>query len=117
MNVPIRLPLESSPALRKEHDLQGLKYDDYVQRKRTMTHIVEVELKLLECIHVALAIRIVDLGPAGDSRPHKVPITVKRNAVFVLFHTLDPFRAWTDHAHVSSEHIPELGYLVDSRTA
>src|SRR5207244_1204973 len=78
-----------------------------------MADIVEIVLKLLEHVLVALAVRIIHLRPAGDPRFHQVPEMIKRNLFLISFDAPDPLRAWTDQAHVTLEDIPNLRQLVE----
>src|SRR5439155_20823586 len=38
---------------------------------------------------------------------------IKRNRLLISFGAPDPLRAWTDHAHVALEDIPQLRQLVE----
>src|SRR6266568_6856566 len=78
-----------------------------------MADVVEIVLKLLKRILVALAVRIIHLRPAGDSWLHQVPEMIERNCFLVALSASDPFRAWTNQAHVALEDIPKLRQLIE----
>src|SRR5947208_16246667 len=78
-----------------------------------MADVVEIVLKLLKRILVALAVRVIHLRPAGDPRFHQVTEMITRNYLLLAFGALGPFRARTDQAHVALEDIPKLRQLVD----
>jgi len=78
-----------------------------------MADVVEVVLKLLDCVLVALAIRIIHLRPAGDPRFHQLPEMIKWNLFLIPFGALDPLRARADQAHVALEDIPKLRQLIE----
>src|SRR6266567_6293514 len=78
-----------------------------------MPDVIEVVLKLLDCVFIALAVRIIHLRPAGDSWLHQVPEMIERNCFLVALSASDPFRAWTNQAHVALEDIPKLRQLIE----
>src|SRR6266508_2244046 len=82
-----------------------------------MPDVIEIVFELLDCVAVALAIGIIDLSPAGDSRFYQVPEMIKRNCPLVAFGAFAPLRAWADEAHVALEDIPELRKLVEPQFA
>src|SRR6059058_3685168 len=82
-----------------------------------MPDVIEIVFELLDCVPIALAVRIIDLSPASDPRFHQVPEMIKRNRFLISFDAPDPLRAWTDQAHVALEDIPKLGQLVEPQFA
>src|SRR4029453_8004706 len=82
-----------------------------------MPDIIEIVFELLDCVAVALAVRIVDLSPAGDPRFYQVPEMIKRNRPLIAFGAFVPLRARADQAHVALEDIPKLGKLVEPQFA
>ena len=82
-----------------------------------MPDVIEIVFELLDGVLVALAVRIIDLSPAGDSWFNQVPEMIKWNLFLISFGALDPLRAWTDQAHVALEDIPKLRKLVEPQFA
>src|SRR6266568_2500947 len=82
-----------------------------------MPDIIEIIFELLDCVLVALAVRIIHLRPAGDTRFYQVPEMIKRNCPLIAFGAFIPLRAWTDQAHVALEDIPKLRQLVEPQFA
>src|SRR5436189_1594396 len=78
-----------------------------------MPDIIEIVLKLLDCVFIAFAVRVIHLRPPGDPRLHQMPKMIERYLSLILFGALDPFRAWTNQAHVAFEDIPKLGQLIE----
>src|SRR5713101_8468621 len=78
-----------------------------------MADVVEIVLKLLDRVFIALAVRIIHLRPSGNPRFYQVPEMVKRNLFLILFGAPDPLRAWTDQTHVALEDIPKLRQLIE----
>src|SRR5260370_36723958 len=75
--------------------------------------LMGVVWRVLDCVFIALAIRIIHLRPAGDARFHQVPEMIKRYPFLILFGAPDPFRAWTNQAHVALKDIPKLRQLIE----
>ena len=88
-------------------------HDHRIELQRVMADVVEVVLKLLDCVLVALAVRIIHLRPAGDPRFHQLPEMIKWNLFLIPFGALDPLRARADQAHVALEDIPKLRQLIE----
>src|SRR6266516_6613261 len=80
-----------------------------------MPDVIEVVLQLLHRVLVALAVRIIHLRPARDTRLHQVPKMIKWNRLLVSFGALAPLRAWSNQADVSFERIPKLRQLVEPK--
>src|SRR5205823_11850864 len=64
---------------------------------------------------VAIALRIIHMRQARNTRLHQVPKIIKRNRLLLSFGTLAPLRAWTNQADVSFERIPELRQLIEPK--
>src|SRR5438552_1152357 len=80
-----------------------------------MPDVIEVVLQLLHRVLVALAVRIIHLRPARDTRLHQVPKMIKWNRLLVSFGALAPLRAWSNQADISFERIPELRQLIEPK--
>src|SRR5690606_1158379 len=77
----------------------------------------QVVLELLRGVLLGRAIRIVELGPAGEAGPHAMAQLVVADLLRQLGDELRPLRARTDQAHVAAQHVPQLRQLVDAGLA
>src|ERR671918_422278 len=82
-----------------------------------MPDVIEIIFELLDCVPVALAVRIIDLGPASDSRFYQMPEMIKRNCPLIAFGAFAPLGARADQTHVALEDIPKLRKLVEPQFA
>src|SRR5438132_2370013 len=87
-----------------------------IELQRVMADVEEIVLKLLDCVLVALAVRIIHLRPAGDPRFHQVPEMIKWNLFLIPFGAPYPLRARTDQADVALEDITKWRQLIDPTT-
>src|SRR6266478_1318606 len=78
-----------------------------------MPDIIEIVLKFFARVFIAFAVRIIHLRPPGDPWLHQMPEMIKRYPLLILFRAPDPFRAWTNQAHVALEDIPKLRQLIE----
>ena len=60
------------PALAEEHHVDGFEHRAPIQKQGKIANIIEVEAQLLDGVVEVLAIRIIDLRPAGDAGPDQV---------------------------------------------
>src|SRR4051812_32622335 len=95
-------PLSSAP-FAEQHRVHRLEHDHGVEFERVMPDVIEIVFQFLDRILVALAVWIIHLGPTGDSRLHQMAEMIERNLLFVTLRTLNPFRPWSDQAHVAPE--------------
>src|SRR3989449_8292048 len=111
-------------AVPSEYDLNRLEQDLQVQPKRHVPKIIEVVADLLHLLLEGVRVPIVDLRPAGDSRPDRAPERVVRNRVARHLvqiadgqdHELEIrqwVRPWTYEVHVATEDVDELWKLVE----
>src|SRR4030095_11257665 len=82
-----------------------------------MPDVIEIVFELLDCVPVALSVRIINLSPAGDPRFYEVPEMIKRNCPLIAFGAFVPLRAWADQAHVALEDIPKLRKFIQPQLA
>ena len=61
-----------------------------------MSYVIEIVLKLVNCVRFAVAVGIVDLCPAGDSWLYQMAKMIERDLLFVALHTFFPLRARAD---------------------
>src|SRR5207245_3254443 len=78
-----------------------------------MPDVVEIVLQLLDCVLIALAVRVIHLRPPGDPRFHQMPEMIRRYLFLISLGAPDPFRAWTNQAHVALKDIPKLRQLIE----
>src|SRR3972149_5409244 len=113
----LRALLVTLDAPELHHRLDRLPEDEEGHREGPVLQVVEVEsellLDVLDVVHVAAPAR----GPARDAGPHgraraEVGVALGQSA-----DELGAFGPGPDQAHVATEHVPELGQLVDARGA
>src|SRR5690606_7313040 len=109
------LSLACSPS--REYDPGSLEYDQDIQPQRKVLDVIEIVLDLDTCLVGIAGIALHHLGPARDARPHDVAINVERNLGVELVHEYPLLGARADQAHVTLQHVPELGQLVQPRLA
>src|SRR2546423_8729170 len=97
--------------------MHRLQHNHRVELERIVSNVIEIVLQLLDSVFVALAIRIVDLRPAGDPRLHQMPEMIEWDFLLVALRAFDPFRAWSDQAHVAAQNVPELRQLIEPALA
>src|SRR5215208_5078141 len=64
---------------------------------------------------VTLAVRVIHLRPARDTRFHQMSKMIKWDCLLIPFGALTPLRAWTNQADVSFERVPKLRQLIESK--
>ena len=74
-----------------------------------MTNVVQVQANLVLGQQVVAA---VDLGDAGDPRPHAGAVVPSVDALLEGIAEHRPFRTGTDQGHVPLEHVPQLRDLI-----
>src|ERR1043165_9857743 len=60
---------------------------------------------------------VVDLGPAGQARPHRMAQVVKPELARQVFDKAGPLRTRTDHRHVALEDVQQLWDFVQPAAA
>src|SRR5215475_11985554 len=80
-----------------------------------MPDIVKIVFQLFYSILVALAVRIIDLGPSGDPWFHQVPKVIERDALLIAFGTLAPLRPRTNQADVAFKSTPKLRQFIEPK--
>src|SRR6476620_9225982 len=80
-----------------------------------MPDIVKIVFQLFYGILVALAVRIIDLRPSGDSWLYQVPKVIERNALLIAFGTLAPLRPRPDKADVALSRVTKLRQLIEPK--
>src|SRR6478672_10832350 len=80
-----------------------------------MPDVIEVVLQLLHRVLVTLAVWVIYLRPARDSRFHQMPKMIKWDCLLIAFGALAPLRPWTNQADVSFERVPKLRQLIESK--
>src|SRR6266496_4532479 len=80
-----------------------------------MADVIEIVLELLDRVLIALAVRIIHLGPPSDPRFNQVPKMIKRNRLLITFSTLGPFSAWADQTKIPFKDVPKLWELIEAK--
>src|SRR6478736_1114144 len=80
-----------------------------------MPDVIEVVFQLLHRVLVTLAVWVIYLRPASDTRFNQVPKMIKWDCLLIAFGALAPLRPWTNQADVSFERVPKLRQLVESK--
>src|SRR6185503_7430528 len=104
----------TSGSLSQQYGLDGVEDDEHVERERQVLDVEQVVLQFLQRVFDAGAVRIPDLCPAGESRPHDVPLTIERDLAGQLRDKLRSLRPWPDQTHVTFEHVPQLRQFVEA---
>src|SRR6266699_1158592 len=78
-----------------------------------MADVIEIVLKLLDRVLVALAVRIIHLSPPGDPRFNQVPEMIKWNRLLIALGTLGPFCAWANQTKIAFKDVPKLRQLIE----
>ena len=99
---------ERLPPFAEKHHVDGFEHHAPIQKQRKMPDVIEVEAQLFDRVLQALAVRIIDLRPAGDPGLHEVAQVIIRNLLLVDLRTLDPLGARADETHFTAENVPEL---------
>src|ERR1043166_5040950 len=82
-----------------------------------MPDVIKVVLQLLHRVGFAVAIGIIHLRPAADSRFHQMTEMIKRDLLFVTLRTARPFRPRPDQTHLAPENVPELRQFIQTQSA
>src|SRR5665213_2091161 len=98
----------SSSAFREQDHANRLHQDDEIEQKRMILHVIEIIRQFLPRVLKRSAIRMVDLGPAGDARLDRVPLAVERDLRGELFDEIGPLGPRSDEAHIAPQHIEKL---------
>src|SRR5690349_9806963 len=101
----------------KQDYFDRLKENDCVQNQPLVLDVEKIVLKFLTRIFDRRAVRILDLRPTRQTRRDQMSLFVKRNLLGELGHEVRAFRTWSDKAHLASQDVPELRYLVDANLA
>src|SRR5438876_6089664 len=80
-----------------------------------MPDVIKVVFQLLHRVLVALAVRIIHLRPARDTRLHQVPKMIKWDCLLISFGAFAPLWTRSNQADVSFERIPKLRQLVEPK--
>src|ERR1700731_3180164 len=82
-----------------------------------MPNVVKIVLKFVERVFLTLAVWIVHLRPAGDSRLHQMSKMIERDLGLIALDTFLPLSARADQTHVAFKHIPQLRQLIEPQFA
>src|SRR5262245_24440155 len=97
-----------------KHDLNRPNRDDQVKENTVILNIIQVVGEFRFGILNRGAVRIVDLGPAGDAGTHAQTLAVVGNFARQSLDEEGPFRTRPDEAHVTTQDIENLRNFVDS---
>ncbi len=102
------LPGPTSP----HDDGQGADDDLEVFEDRLACDVFEVERQLSLNVGDRTVVLLVDLGPAGDPRPHPLALPVALDLLAQTGEDCGLLRAGAYHVHVTAQHVDQLGQLV-----
>src|SRR5690606_5777002 len=88
-----------------------------VERSAAALQVEEIVGELQPEAVPVVDVALLDLGPAGEPRPHGEAMAEQRKAVDQLGVELGALGARADEAHVAAQHVPQLRNLVDARAA
>src|SRR5678809_439719 len=101
-------PLPTLRSLAQQYGLDRVENDEHVERERQVLDVEQVVLQFLQRVFDAGSVGVPHLCPAGEPWPNDVPLTIEGDLPGQLVDELRAFRTWTDQAHVSLEHVPQL---------
>src|SRR5450755_1469577 len=104
-------------AVREHNYPHGLNENCQIQEKVIVLHIVEIESELLPRILDRLAITVIHLCPASDARFDAMTKVIIGHLAAQLLDEIRPFGPRPNKAHISFQHVNNLGNLVDPRGA
>src|SRR5439155_23457261 len=87
--------------------------DQQVEQQRVIFHIVEVVFELLYGLLHRCTVRVSHLCPSGNARLDAVPDGVEGYLLSKHCDKFGPLRPWAYEAHLASEHVDQLGKLID----
>src|SRR5690606_8727133 len=102
----------SARAAPEQHHFDRLQQDHEVEHQAVVLDVEQVELQLFPGVVDRGAVGIAQLGPAGQSRLHRVAHVVVADLAVELVDELRPLRARADEAHVTGQHVEQLRQLV-----
>src|SRR5215216_3376499 len=82
-----------------------------------MLNVIKIVFQLDRCLGHTCNISIIDLRPACEAWFDKQARTIKRNLFLKCDHQLRLLRTWTNQAHLTTEDIPKLRQLIETRPA
>src|SRR6476660_1876609 len=104
----------TSGSLPQQHGLHGIENDEDIEGERQVLDVEQVVLQLLQRVFDAGPVGVAHLRPAGETWPNDVPLAIEGDLPRQLVDELRALRTWTDQAHVSLEHVPQLRQLVET---
>src|SRR5688572_29999742 len=101
----------------EQYDLDSLKQDQEIERKRAILDVKEVVLELRARLLHSCAVMHGNLRPAGDSGAQRVAQVVKRYLLFQLVHKVRALGTRPYESHFSTQDVDELRKLVHPQFA
>ena len=94
--------------------MKGLEQHLGIESRGKIPYIVEIVGELLESVFQIRPVGIIHLSPTRDPRADQMTEVVVGDLLIILLHQFDPLCPRSDHAHVSPQHIPKLGQLIQA---
>src|ERR1700722_3528172 len=101
----------------EQHNLDRLEHNQQIQAERSILYVKQVILQFFPRIFQSVAVLVLHLRPAGDTRSDYMAHAVIRNLLAQPLDKLRSLRTRTYKRHISLEDAPQLRDLIQTRNA